>query len=492
MSTIDTLKELSARIYDLQCIGSLLAWDQEVYMPHGAVQDRANQLALLSGILHEYQIAKDLNEALERAASEQEGYSVQDKALVRVMKRNYEQSTKLPAEFVTEFSKLTSQSVGAWVEARKKSDFSAFAPFLTKIVAMVRKQTEYLGYEKHPYDALLDLYEEDLTTADVTRVFEEIKQPLIELTAQARQHWQDGIHFDDTLHEPHQKSYAHYLLEQIGYDFNRGRMDNAPHPFMERFGHNDRRVTNRYNPHAVEFIFGALHEGGHALYEQGISVDLSRTALDTGVSLGIHESQSRMWENMIGRNRAFWDCHYDSLVKEFPKQFGHIPVGDFYRRINQVKPGLIRVDADEVTYNLHVLIRFEIEKALIEGSLEVPELPTVWNAKYKEYLGVEVPDDAHGVLQDIHWSHGGIGYFPTYTLGNLNAAQIWNTYKHVDKDVNGTIRSGNTAKIKDWLTEHIYKHGSVYTPKELMKRVTGEEVQSTYLLEYLREKYLHH
>jgi len=494
MKNIERLKELSFELFDLQTIAALLAWDQEVYMPVGAVIDRSNQLALMSRLIHQKETAVEIGELIlaieEEVKQNPASFTTIDLALVRVMKRDHQQSTKIPEDFVVEFTMLTSQSVSAWVRARKNSNFSEFAPFLSKIVEMCRKQTEYLGYKEHPYDALLDLYEEGLTTKEVAAVFEEIKNPLIEIAREAGKKWSEGIHFDAELSEGSEKAFAHHMLEQIGYDFNRGRMDTAPHPFMERFGHDDRRVTNRYNPHAVEFIFSALHEGGHALYEQGIAKELARTSLDSGVSLGIHESQSRMWENMIGRNRAFWDCHYDSLVKAFPKQFTNIPVDEFYRRINRVKPGLIRVDADEVTYNLHILIRFEIEKALIEGVLDVDDLPKVWNAKYKEYLGVDVPDDANGVLQDIHWAHGGVGYFPTYTLGNLNAAQIWNTYKKLDHDIEGTLRSGNSEKIKSWLSEKIYKHGSVYTPKELIKRITGENVQAKYLLEYLREKYL--
>jgi carboxypeptidase Taq len=381
--------------------------------------------------------------------------------------------------------------VHKWIEARSKSDFALFAPYLEKVVSMSRQMAEYLGYTAHPYDALLDLYEEGLTTADVTQIFTELKEPLISLLKEARVKWADEFVFEDDMPASAQEALCKEIAAYVGYDFNRGRLDTAPHPFMTALGHDDRRITTRYGARELGALFGVMHESGHAMYEQGISDRFARTALDTGVSLGMHESQSRMWENMIGRSTAFWEGYFPTLQKCFPKQFGEMHVEEFYTKANRVCPGLIRTEADEVSYNLHILIRFEIEKALIEGSLKVDSVCELWNAKYKEYLGIDVPSDAMGVLQDIHWSHGTIGYFPTYTLGNLASAQIWRAYQKVDPRYEETLQTGNLKKVREWLTEHMYQYGSVYPPKELMKRITGEEVQSKYLVEYLRKKYLH-
>jgi carboxypeptidase Taq len=490
MEKLLQLKKISAELFDLGRIRELLAWDQEVYMPPGAAEGRGEQMATLSLIIHKKQTSSDLGELLQELAESSGSLSDEDKALVRVMKRGYDLSTKLPESFVSESTKAVSAAIPKWIEARKNKDFSIFQPHLEKIIALNKQQAGYLGYSDHPMDPLLDIYEEGLTVAEVTKVFDEIKEPLIDLLNQAKNIWNTTLEFSEPLVQEKQIEFSHEILKKIGYDFNRGRLDSTIHPFMIALGHDDRRVTSRYNPNQIEFVFSALHEGGHALYEQGISKELARTALDEGVSLGIHESQSRFWENIVGRSREFWENYYSELQNAFPSQFKSISLDDFYKRINEVKPGFIRVDADEVTYNLHILVRFEIEKALIEGTLDVKDAPEAWNAKYKEYLGLDIPNYALGILQDVHWAHGTVGYFATYTLGNLASAQIWNSYKKYDAHAAETIQTGNLDKIRSWLTENIYQHGSVYTPTELMKRVTGEPLQSKYLLEYLRGKYL--
>jgi len=286
-----------------------------------------------------------------------------------------------------------------------------------------------------------------------------------------------------------QVRFADQLLAKIGFDFERGRQDRSAHPFSTGLGGNDQRVTNRYNPQSIEFIFSALHEGGHALYEQNVSADLARTPLGSGVSLGIHESQSRLWENIIGRSAPFWLHCYPSLREAFPAQFGAMDVDNFLQMINRVQPGLIRVEADELSYNLHVLIRFELETALLDGDLQVADLPAAWNERYRDYLGIEVPSDSDGVLQDIHWAHGSFGYFPTYTIGNLASAQIWHAYCLFDLDHEATIAHGDFDKIRQWLSQQIYQHGSVYQPHELLLRVTGEELNPEYFLRYLKKKF---
>jgi len=285
-----------------------------------------------------------------------------------------------------------------------------------------------------------------------------------------------------------QVSYSEKLLAEIGYDFNRGRQDISAHPFTTSLGHNDRRVTNRFRPDSLEFIFSALHEGGHALYEQNIAEEYAETPLDEGVSLGIHESQSRLWENIIGRNHLFWEKYYPLLQEILPDQFDNILLDDFVSHINRVDPGMIRVEADEVSYNLHVLIRFELEKGLIEGTIGVTDLPAMWNEKHKKHLDVTVDSDATGVLQDIHWAHGSFGYFPTYTIGNLAAAQIWNTYCQFDSDFKQKLRKAKLDKIRKWLTENIYSHGASYPPAELLHKVCGEPLNSKYFIDYLKNK----
>ncbi|MEJ2032206.1 MAG: carboxypeptidase M32, partial [Deltaproteobacteria bacterium] len=404
-------------------------------------------------------------------------------ALVRVMRRQYDQSTKLPEEFVTSFSHLTSRALSVWTHARRRSDFSLFAPLLEEVVAMCRRQAEYLGYPEEPYDALLDLHEEGLTTSMVVKMFAGLREPLRDMVRKLRTVGGRELRFAEPFRQEEQIAFAEKMLAAIGFDFKRGRQDLSAHPFTTSIGHHDHRVTNRYHPHSLEFIFSALHEGGHALYEQNIADSLEGTALDSGISLGVHESQSRLWENVIGRSLPFWEHFYPELRQAFPAQFADLPLSEFVSGLNLVRPGPIRVEADEVSYNLHVLIRFELEKALIDGTLAVRDLPAAWDQRYREDLDVRVDRDADGVLQDIHWSHGSFGYFPTYTIGNLAAAQIWEAYRGFDSETEKTLRRGELAKIRNWLTERIYRHGSIYPPGELIVNVTGKPLDAEGVLQ---------
>jgi carboxypeptidase Taq len=433
-------------------------------------------------------VAPELGALLAEVGAQKEALSVEDRALLRVMQRSYDQNTRLPEEFVAEFSRLTSQAQMAWLKAREQSDFAIFQPLLERLVVMARQQAEYLGYKNHPYDALLDLYEEGLTTCQVEEMFAELQAPLVGLVKRFAGRL-TPLSFSENFSPEGQERFAEHLLTAMGFDFSRGCLARSAHPFTTTLGHHDRRITNRYAPKGLDFIFGALHEGGHALYEQGIDERLANCHLDDGVSLGIHESQSRFWENVVGRGRPFWQKFFPELQQAFPAQFSQTGLDDFVRGINAVKPGLIRVDADELTYNLHVLIRFEIEKGLIEGSLEVAALPGIWREKYRQYLGVEVESDADGVLQDIHWSHGSFGYFPTYTIGNLAAAQIWEAYKRYDPDFSRTLAEGDLAKLREWLAGEIHAHGSVYLPQDLLVRVTGAPLSARAFLAYLEEKF---
>ena len=491
MKPIDKLRNRATELTNLNNILALLQWDQEVMMPPTASPERAEQFGVLSGIIHRKISDPQLGALLQQAAEYSADQTVADQALVRVLQREHDKNTKLPEDFVTDFARITSESLPVWVSARQQSDFGIFQPVLEKIIAMCRQQADYLGYTDHPYDALLDLYEEGLTTQEVTAIFAGLKPELIELVKSLGKKSSGGTGLLANLvpmTQPAQVLFTEKLLTEIGYDFNRGRQDISAHPFTTSLGHNDRRVTNRFRPDSLEFIFSALHEGGHALYEQGIAKNNATTPLDEGVSLGIHESQSRLWENIIGRSGPFWHHYYPVLQSSMPEQFKEIPVDDFVRYVNRVQPSLIRVEADEVSYNLHVLIRFELEKQLLEGSLAVKDLPSSWNEKYAHYLDVEIDSDANGLLQDIHWAHGSFGYFPTYTIGNLAAAQIWQAYCRFDPDHQQTIQQGKLTKVRQWLTDNIYCHGAVFQPAVLMQKVCGEKLNSGYFIDYLKNK----
>jgi len=491
MTSIEVLHRKAKELTHLNSILALLQWDQEIMLPRGATAGRAEQFSVLSTIIHRKITAHDLGKTLQELSAEAEGLSASDLSLIRVMKREYDKNTKLPEKFVAAFSRITSEALPVWVEARNKNDFSLFQPLLEKIISMSREKADLLGYANHPYDALLDLYEEGLTTDNLIALFGNLKDELGRILkqklAQQKRVPEKLLHIPPMLLKE-QVHFSERLLAEIGYDFNRGRQDISAHPFTTSLGHNDRRVTNRFRADSLEFIFSALHEGGHALYEQNIAEKYSETPLDEGVSLGIHESQSRLWENIIGRSHLFWEKYYPLLQEVLPAQFSNINLNDFVRHINRVAPGMIRVEADEASYNLHVLIRFELEKGLIEGAIRAANLPALWNEKYKHYLDVAVDSDANGVLQDIHWAHGSFGYFPTYTIGNLAAAQIWHTYCIYNPEYKKTLQQGKLDKIRNWLTENIYRHGALYPPAELLQRVCGEPLNSRYFLEYLKNK----
>lgn len=490
MKIIDQLLHRSAELMNLNNIMALLQWDQEVMMPSAATAERANQFSILSTIIHQKITDPVLGNLLKEAADSAEKLSQKDNAIVRILSREHFRNIKLPEKFVAEFTRHTAESLPAWVTARKQNDFKIFQPYLENIVSMSRQKADYLGYEEHPYDSLLDLYEEGLTSAQLDDIFADLQPELTVLVQQKaitlREELAD-FSFPPIL-EKDQIAFSERLLAEIGYDFNRGRQDISPHPFTTSLGHNDRRVTNRFRPDSLEFIFSALHEGGHALYEQGIAQEYSTTSIDEGVSLGIHESQSRLWENIIGRSKPFWSFYFSLLQQYIPYSFQDINLDKFVRYINRVQPGLIRVEADEISYNLHIIVRFELEKELLAGNIQVAELPLLWKEKYNAYLNLDVDSEANGVLQDIHWAHSSFGYFPTYTIGNLAAAQIWHSYCCYDTDHEKNLLQGNLQKIRRWLTDNIYRHGALFSPAELLLRVCGEPLASSYFIDYLRNK----
>ncbi len=417
-------------------------------------------------------------------------FSANDKAVLRLAKRRYDKNSKLDSKFVSKFSELTSKSLNSWIEARKKSDFKIFEPCLKELISMLKEKSERVGYKKHPYDVLLDDFEESVTTNEVEVLLTGLRNELVPLSKSIQQkqsNWKlENIKFD--LQKNRQVNYADHILQSIGYDFARGRQDESVHPFTSRISYNDRRVTNRYSPDSLEFIFTALHEGGHALYEQGVSKDIADSFLDTDLSLMIHESQSRFYENIVGKSKSYWESEFTQLQKFFEPMLNSLDIDTFLKYIRKICPTQIRVESDEVTYDLHIIIRFEIEKSLIEGSLKTSEVPELWNQKYKDYLGIEIKKDSLGCLQDVHWSLGAFGYFPTYSLGNIAASQIWNRYIQQNPDF--TFSSKNLNLIKTWLNQNIHMNGAIYPGKKLIKKLTGQDLNHDYYLDRLKQRYL--
>jgi carboxypeptidase Taq len=484
----------------LNSIDSLMGWDERVLLPPAGGEFRADQVTFLAGQIHTRWTDPRFAEWLAQlAASPLAADPHSDTgATIRQLKRKATKKTKLPKALVEEQARLAILGQQKWVEARKADDFASFRPLLERIVALKREEAQALGWEECAYDALLDDYEPDEKTSNVRRVLSGLREeltPFIEaVVATGRQ--PDISLLGREYPVAAQRSFSLDAAAQIGFDFQRGRLDETAHPFCSGMGPNDCRLTTRYNPHHFnEAFFGTLHEAGHGLYDQGLAAEHYGMPLGDAISLGIHESQSRMWENFVGRSRAFWDHFYAPAAKAFPGALGSVPFDTFYFAINDVRPSLIRIEADEATYNLHIIIRFELEQALINDGLPVVELPGAWRAKYKEYLGIEPPNDANGVLQDIHWSGGAIGYFATYSLGNLYAAQF---FAQADRDLGGDgagkalysqFRKGEFQPLLGWLREKIHSQGQRYSAAQLVERVTGKPLSHEPLMAHLRAKF---
>lgn len=478
----------------LSSIESLLGWDERTMMPAAAGEYRAEQMTLLAGMIHRRQTDRQLGDWLgELAASPLAADAHSDSgATIRELKREYDKKVKLPQLLVEEITRTSVLGQQAWVEARKQDDFRSLQPLLEKMVGLKRDEADALGYEECRYDALLDNYEPAARTSEVAKVLSALRDQLVPLVAAIKQ---SGRQPELGILERHyptaaQREFGQRIAASFGFDFNRGRLDVTAHPFCTEAGPHDCRITTRYNErHFNEAFFGILHEAGHGMYEQGLPPDQYGLPTGVAISLGIHESQSRMWENLVGRSRAFWEYVYPLAVQEFPGALNDVPLDAFYFAINDVRPSLIRVEADEVTYNLHILIRFELEQALINDGLRVADLPSAWNEKYRKYLGIEPPTDADGVLQDIHWSAGLFGYFATYSLGNLYAAQF---FEQADRDCGGLAAEfarGQFKSLRQWLIEKIHAHGRRYTASQLIKRVTGSPMSHDALVRHLRTKF---
>lgn len=481
-------------VSDLGALAALADWDQQTGMPEGAGEARAHQMATMQGLIHDRVTDPRLGELLTELEEvvKQPEYTDTDRGLVYQARRAYDQSTKLPRDMVEEMERVRVKSFESWVKARQNNDFSSFAPWLQRTVEFQREVADRFGYQECRYDALLDLYEPGLTASRIDTLFAPVREVsasvLKRIQASGKQI--DTSFLTQTFPVEKQQEVNKLLLENMGYDFNRGQIAVSAHPFTTSFGSPiDVRLTTRYDEKNLPWsIMSSLHEGGHAVYEQGCAPSLLRTPLASGASMGVHESQSRLWENAIGRSEAFWRGQFPTLQCAFPEQFKNVDAAQFSRALNLVEPSLIRTEADEVTYNLHIIIRFEIERALVNGDISVESLPSLWNAKYKEYLGVVPPTDSLGVLQDVHWTSG-FGYFPSYTLGNLYGAQIYSTLRHEFPDFDERLEKGDTRFVLTWLQEHMYIYGATYTPADLLKRILGEEADPQYFVRYLTEKF---
>jgi carboxypeptidase Taq len=492
-SKLDQLKSILGEVEDLKATTSVLQWDLEVNMPPGGLERRSHQIALLDRMSHEKftsdQVGNLLTELEDRVADlDPDSDEVR---LIQVTSREYSRATRVPPEHVSEFRQATTRGFKAWQEAREQSDYSIFKPHLEKLVSLQRRYANYFQPYDHIYDPLLDQYEPGMKTKDVQLIFADLRPKQVDLVQALGNSGQvDDSFLKQAFDEQIQWEFGEEVISNLGYDWDHGRQDRSPHPFTIDFGREDVRITTRIDPFFFNpGFFSTLHECGHALYNQGVDSSLARTPLEGGASLGIHESQSRLWENLIGRSLPFWEGHYPRLQELFPTQLGSVDLQTFYRGINRVEPTLIRVDADEATYNLHIMLRLELEIALIEGTLEVDGLPAAWNDGMQSYLGITPPDDAHGVLQDVHWASGLMGYFPTYSLGNLISLQLWERIKQDLPNLDDDIRQGEFSNLLGWLRENVHRHGAKFEPQEMVERITGSKIDAQPYLRYLDTKF---
>ena len=506
---LEELRERLARVADLNAAEAVLGWDQETYMPPGSIEARAAQLTTLARTAHEEFTRDRVGELIEAAAAEtgDSEYGGDDASLIRVARRDYERATKMPADLVARLATAASLGQQAWQRARQESSFELFRSHLETILELTREKAEALGYEDRTYDPLLDEFEPGMLTADLEATFGALREQLVPivqaLTEAGEGEGRDPAEgatsggatvapgplqhrYDDQA----QWDFGVAVMGDFGFDFDHGRQDRSAHPFTTAFSAADVRVTTRIQEDFLPAgLFGTLHECGHGLYEQGVAAALERTPLAGGASLGVHESQSRLWEILVGRSRPFWHHYFPRLQRAFPDQLAGVDLDSFHRAINTVGPSLIRVEADEVTYNLHVMLRFELENDLLEGRVAVADLPEAWNDGMRRYLGVRPTNDAEGVLQDIHWSMGAIGYFPTYTLGNLMSAQIFARINVEIPDLRDQIGRGEFARLLEWLAENIYRHGCKFTATELLERLGCGALSAEPWLDYIRTKY---
>ncbi|MFQ5795031.1 MAG: carboxypeptidase M32 [Candidatus Bipolaricaulia bacterium] len=491
------LQELKTRLVeanDLESAARLLDWDQSTYMPSGGAPARARQLATLRRLAHEKFTDPAVGKLLEELRPYEESlpYDSDEASLIRVTRRDYERAVKMPPSFIAQLHSHTAESYEVWTRARPANDFAAMRPYLEKTLDLSRQLADFFpGYE-HIADPLIDFADYGMTASTVRALFAKLRKQLVPIVeAITEQPVSDDSCLHQTFSEAQQLAFGLQVIKRFGYDFERGRQDKTPHPFMTKFSLSDVRITTRIKGDDLsEALFSTIHEAGHALYEQGIRTDLEGTPLADGTSAGVHESQSRLWENLVGRSRGFWKFFYPKLQQVFPDQLGSVPLETFYRAINKVERSLIRTDADEVTYNLHVMMRFDFELELLEGRLAVRDLPEAWRERFKTDLGVVPPDDHDGVLQDMHWYSGTIGgAFQGYTLGNILSAQWFEAALHAHPEITTEIEAGEFGTLHNWLKGNIYQYGRKYTASELIERVTDGPLSIEPYVRYLRAKY---
>ena len=491
---VEKLSQVKAhmiKIEELNKLAELAYWDMKISMPKKALEQRSNTLGYISGEIFKLSTGKEVKNFLDYFMPKLDHLSQINRSMIKKLKKNYDETKKIPEKIYKEYTIAKSMSEAAWEEAREKNDFKIFEPHLEKMVKFNIEFAKYYGYKENAYDALIDRYEEGMTVKKLDEIFGELKEGILNLLkyieASDKKINRDFLH--DNFKIKKQRKLSKYLLELIKFDMEAGILGETTHPFTLDLGNKDVRITTHYyKDDLLSNIFSVIHEGGHGLYEQHISDELIGTGLEHGASMGIHESQSRFYENIIGRSKEFARIILPYIKKEF-SGFKKVSLKEFYEAVNYVEPSLIRTEADELTYSLHVIIRYEIEKKLINREIEVKDLPRIWNEKYIEYLGVEPKTDSEGILQDMHWSAGDFGYFPSYALGNIYAGQFLN---QILKDNEGAItelEEGDISYINNWLKDNIHKHGARYTPEELIKNVTGEEISTKYFLRYLEDKY---
>lgn len=481
---------LAQSISDLAYASGVLAWDQETYMPAKGANQRARQLSTLAGLVHEKATSEELGLLLEELEKDT-SLTAEEQCNVQHVSKQYRKAKKYSREFVMTVSRTVSEAFNAWHKAKKENDFTVFAPLLERLVALKREECELLGYIDHPYDALLEEFEPGLKTADVAQLFADVRRELVPFVkAITTQPMASNAVLRQEFAKDDQFALSEFLLRSIGFDFEAGRQDISIHPFTTNFGAEDVRVTTRIDEHDLsEMMTGTIHEGGHALYEQGLPAESYGLPVGEYVTLGIHESQSRLWENNVGRSLRFSQWLLPELKQRFPEQFSAATPEVIWRALNVVRPSFVRIAADELTYHFHIMVRFETEKALIEGSLQVSEVPVFWNSRIQEYLGLEVPDAASGCLQDVHWSHGSFGYFPTYSIGSFYAAQLFAAAEQQIDGLHTQLEHGEFAPLREWLRVNIHQHGKRYTARELCERITGEPLTFRYFMDYARSKY---
>ena len=490
---LDVLKSYLNEIADLRAISGLLEWDQLVMMPPGAVADRGEQIAALEKLTHQKATSDEIGKLLDDLAGElgDLGADIDEARLMKAARRQYDKLVKVPADYVSEFARVASEAQSVWETTRKNSNYTSFRPFLQRLIDLRRQYADFFKPWTHVYDPLLDDFEPGMKTAEVQAIFDQLRPRQVELIraiAEKPPVRKDFLHRD--FPEEKQEQFGREVISDIGFDWRHGRLDRSAHPFTSGFGLNDVRITSRYEANYLPTaLFASIHECGHALYELGIKKEYNRTPLGEAASMAVHESQSRLWENLVGRSWPFWQRYYPRLKKYFPSQLGDVEARAFYEAVNAVEPSFIRVEADEATYNLHIMLRLELEIALMEGKLDAQDAPAVWNGKFQEYLGITPPDDSKGILQDVHWSFGGFGYFPTYALGNLVSAQLWSVMENDIPALDEKINQARFNDILEWLRANVHTHGGKYEPQELVRKVTGSPISPEPYLRYLENKY---